>query len=155
MNKWTMNTSTPEETAELAKKLGEIVQPGDVLTLEGDLGAGKTSFTKGLAKGLGVKRVVSSPTFTIIKEYMGRLPLYHMDVYRLNEGDEELGLEEYFEGEGVSVIEWASIIHEQLPKHRLDIVIKHTGETTREIQFTSLGNRYEQLSKELAQWATH
>ncbi|WEG17214.1 tRNA (adenosine(37)-N6)-threonylcarbamoyltransferase complex ATPase subunit type 1 TsaE [Alkalihalophilus pseudofirmus] len=155
MDKWTIKTTSPEETAQLAERVGELVQAGDVLTLEGDLGAGKTSFTKGLAKGLGVTRVVSSPTFTIIKEYKGRIPLYHMDVYRLDEGAEELGLEEYFEGEGVSVIEWASIIREQLPNDRLDIVITHAGDTTRELSFFASGIRYEQLSKELATWATH
>ena len=89
---------------------------GDVIALEGDLGAGKTAFTKGLAKGLGVTRTVNSPTFTIIKEYQGRLPLYHMDVYRVSESEEDLGFDEYFEGEGVTVVEWAHLIKEQLPE---------------------------------------
>ena len=82
MQEWTVVTRSPDETAGLAERLGQLVAAGDVITLEGDLGAGKTSFTKGLAKGLGVKGVVNSPTFTIIKEYQGRLPLYHMDVYQ-------------------------------------------------------------------------
>ncbi|WP_100371608.1 tRNA (adenosine(37)-N6)-threonylcarbamoyltransferase complex ATPase subunit type 1 TsaE [Bacillus sp. FJAT-45037] len=155
MIKWTISTHAPEETAQLAEKLGQICEQGDVITLEGDLGAGKTSFTKGLAKGLGIKRVVNSPTFTIIKEYKGRLPMYHMDVYRLDNSEDDLGLEEYFYGDGVSVIEWASVISDQLPADRLDIVIKHTGDTERELSFTAHGTRYEFLSKELEKWVTH
>ncbi|MFC0472416.1 tRNA (adenosine(37)-N6)-threonylcarbamoyltransferase complex ATPase subunit type 1 TsaE [Halalkalibacter kiskunsagensis] len=149
MEKWTKITQSPDETQKLAEKLGTLVQPGDVITLEGDLGAGKTSFTKGLAKGLGVKRVVNSPTFTIIKEYKGRLPLYHMDVYRMEDEMEDLGLEEYFYGEGVSVIEWPSMIKSQLPEDRLIISLFHLGETSRKIMIASKGNRSLELSKEL------
>ncbi len=149
MNEWRMKTNSPEETTSLAEKLGQLLKAGDVITLEGDLGAGKTSFTKGLAKGLGVKRVVNSPTFTIIKEYKGRLPLYHMDVYRMEDGGEDLGLEEYFYGEGVSVVEWASMIAEQLPDERLEITLRHLGEDKRELKITAIGNRYIDLSKEL------
>ncbi|WP_205628903.1 tRNA (adenosine(37)-N6)-threonylcarbamoyltransferase complex ATPase subunit type 1 TsaE, partial [Acinetobacter baumannii] len=86
----------------LAEQIGRLAEPGDVLTLSGDLGAGKTSFTQGLARGMGVNGVVNSPTFTIIKEYMGRLPLYHMDVYRMEDELEDLGFDEYFYGEGVT-----------------------------------------------------
>ncbi|NEU32164.1 tRNA (adenosine(37)-N6)-threonylcarbamoyltransferase complex ATPase subunit type 1 TsaE [bacterium LRH843] len=149
MSEWTITTESPEETKNLAERLGQIVQPGDVITLEGDLGAGKTSFTKGLAVGLGVKRVVNSPTFTIIKEYNGRIPLYHMDVYRLEEGGEDLGLDEYFYGEGVSVIEWASMISSQLPEDRLEIFINRLGDTTRNITIRSTGVRSSALCKEL------
>lgn len=133
---------------ELAERLGKLVQAGDVITLEGDLGAGKTTFTKGLAKGLGVTRVVNSPTFTIIKEYKGRIPLYHMDVYRLDDEMEELGLEEYFYGDGVSVIEWAHIIEAQLPEDRLNISIFHLSETSRRLQFHATGKRSNELWKE-------
>lgn len=95
-----------------AASLGPQLQAGDVLLLDGDLGAGKTSFTKGLAKGLGITDYVKSPTFTIVREYRhGRLPLYHMDLYRLEDGGaEDLGLEEYFEGDGVSVVEWPDFL---------------------------------------------
>ncbi len=137
----------------LAEKVGQFAEPGDILTLEGDLGAGKTCFTKGLAKGLGIKRTVKSPTFTIIKEYNGRIPLYHMDVYRVEDSAEELGLEEYFYGTGITVVEWASLIEEQLPEERLAIAIYHKGGDKRELRFIAKGHRYEQLSKEIATWA--
>ncbi|WP_227939917.1 tRNA (adenosine(37)-N6)-threonylcarbamoyltransferase complex ATPase subunit type 1 TsaE [Alkalihalobacillus deserti] len=150
MEEWSLITESPNATMELAEKLGEIVQPGDVITLEGDLGAGKTSFTKGLAKGLGVKRVVKSPTFTIIKEYKGRIPLYHMDVYRMEDDTEDLGLEEYFYGEGVSVIEWPCMILSQLPEDRMVITLLHIGETSRKITIQSTGTRSSELTKELS-----
>lgn len=140
---------SPEETELLAKKLGELVAAGDVITLSGDLGVGKTSFTKGLAKGLGITRTVSSPTFTIIKEYIGRLPLYHMDAYRIEDEWEELGLDEYFHGEGVSVIEWPDMIGEQLPENRLVISIERIGDTRRKIKFQPLGEHYIKICEEL------
>lgn len=149
MKTYKVNTSSPEETMALAERLGRLVWSGAVLTLEGNLGAGKTHFTKGLAKGLEVKRTVNSPTFTIIKEYKGRLPLYHMDVYRVCDGDEELGFDEYFYGEGVTVIEWASLIKEQLPSERLEIEITHQGEFGRKIIFTPKGEAYILLCQEL------
>jgi tRNA threonylcarbamoyladenosine biosynthesis protein TsaE len=149
MEEWSLMTDSTDETMKLAEKLAEVVQPGDVITLEGDLGAGKTSFTKGFAKGLGVKRVVNSPTFTIIKEYKGRIPLYHMDVYRMEDETEDLGLEEYFYGEGVSVVEWPSMILSQLPEDRMVISLFRTGETNRKITFQSTGTRSSELLKEL------
>ncbi len=149
MEDWNVVTESPEETMTLAEKLGNIAQPGDVLTLEGDLGAGKTSFTKGFAKGLGVKRVVNSPTFTIIKEYKGRIPLYHMDVYRMEDEMEDLGLEEYFYGDGATVIEWPSMIASQLPEDRLMISLFHEGEMSRNIVFRTTGPRSVELLKEL------
>ncbi|MCK6255307.1 tRNA (adenosine(37)-N6)-threonylcarbamoyltransferase complex ATPase subunit type 1 TsaE [Fictibacillus sp. KIGAM418] len=149
MEQLLITTASPEETSELAEKLGTLLGPGDVLTLEGDLGAGKTTFTKGLAKGLGVKRVVNSPTFTIIKEYKGRLPFYHMDVYRLEDSDEDLGFEEYFEGEGVTVVEWAQFIADRLPEDRLNIVIRRTGDEKRELKFHPAGERFITICKEL------
>ena len=109
-----------EETARFAHELAQKLSSGDVLALEGDLGAGKTAFTKGLAKGLGVTRMVNSPTFTIIKEYMGRLPLYHMDVYRVSESEEDLGFDEYFDGDGVTVVEWAHLIKGSPSRGNLD-----------------------------------
>jgi len=136
-------------TFHLAERLGELLNEGDVITLEGDLGAGKTTFTKGIAKGLQINKTVNSPTFTIIKEYYGRLPLYHMDVYRLKDSMEDLGFDEYFHGDGVTVIEWAHIIDDQLPKERLTIEIYHIDDTTRKIVFKPNGARYIQLCKEL------
>ncbi|RID82961.1 tRNA (adenosine(37)-N6)-threonylcarbamoyltransferase complex ATPase subunit type 1 TsaE [Peribacillus asahii] len=138
-----------EETARFAGRLAEHLEGGDVLALEGDLGAGKTAFTKGLAKGLGVTRTVNSPTFTIIKEYHGRLPLYHMDVYRVSESEEDLGFDEYFEGEGVTVIEWAHLIQNQLPENLLIIYIYRVDEYSRRLVLEAHGDRYVQLCKEI------
>ncbi|MDQ0856601.1 tRNA (adenosine(37)-N6)-threonylcarbamoyltransferase complex ATPase subunit type 1 TsaE [Bacillus sp. V2I10] len=150
MTKHTVKTNSPDETTKLAVRLGELVKPGDVITLEGDLGAGKTTFTKGLAKGMGIRKNVNSPTFTIMKEYRdGRLPLYHMDVYRMEDSHEDLGFEEFFEGDGVTVVEWAHLIQEQLPPDRLGIRILRVDDESREIIFVPIGNHYLGLYKEL------
>lgn len=138
-----------EETQEFAFRLGEKLKENDVIALEGDLGAGKTTFTKGIAKGLGITRTVNSPTFTIVKEYRGRLPLYHMDVYRLEDMLEDLGFDEYFEGGGVTIIEWAHLIQPQLPHELLWIYLYHQGESKRKIVLEPVGERYEQLCKEI------
>ncbi|WLR51068.1 tRNA (adenosine(37)-N6)-threonylcarbamoyltransferase complex ATPase subunit type 1 TsaE [Bacillus tianshenii] len=151
MEIYEFETTSPEETKQIAERLAALLLPGDVLTLEGDLGAGKTTFTKGLAKGLGVKRTVNSPTFTIIKEYQGRMPFYHMDVYRLENSDEDLGFEEYFFGEGVTVVEWAQFIADELPEQYLEIVVHHTGDDQRKITCKPHGERYVQVCKELMQ----
>jgi tRNA threonylcarbamoyladenosine biosynthesis protein TsaE len=143
-----LHTKTEEETQEIAFFLGELVQQKDVILLEGDLGAGKTTFTKGFAKGLGVKRTVNSPTFNIIKEYKGRIPLYHMDVYRLEGSSEDLGFDEYFMGEGVCVVEWAHLISDYLPNEFLKIIITHK-ENGRMITLIPQGLRYELVCKEL------
>ena len=147
MDTITINSAT--ETINLAQKIGECLMPGMVLTLAGDLGAGKTTFTKGIAKGLDISRNVSSPTFTIIKEYEGVMPLYHMDAYRLEHGYEDMGLEDYFYGEGVCVIEWPSMIEPILPVERLDVQILNDGENRRMIQFQPHGEDYEFISEVL------
>ncbi len=144
---WVMNNE--DETKYLSYKLGQLTMPGDVFLLEGDLGAGKTTFTKGLAKGLGITRNVNSPTFTIIKEYTGRLPLYHMDVYRVQDSFEDLGFDEYFNGKGVTVVEWAHLIKDQLPYEYATIMITREDDTKRRIVILANGKRYEQLIKEL------
>ncbi|RDY66680.1 MULTISPECIES: tRNA (adenosine(37)-N6)-threonylcarbamoyltransferase complex ATPase subunit type 1 TsaE [Halobacillus] len=149
MTTFEWRSSSTEETQQMAEKLGQRLQPGDVLTLEGDLGAGKTTFTKGLGKGLGVKRTINSPTFTIMKEYQGRIPFYHMDVYRLEESDEDLGFDEYFEGDGVTVVEWAQFIHEFLPDERLDITIRYLDDSTRLFTLKAASGHYEALCKEI------
>lgn len=120
-------TYSEKETFELGKEIGESAQSGDVFTMEGDLGVGKTIFTKGLAYGLGVREDVVSPTFTIVQEYEdGRLPFYHFDVYRIGDVEEmdEIGYEDYIHGEGVCLIEWANLIEEILPETRIRIVIE-------------------------------
>lgn len=137
------------ETVAIAEKLASLLEPGDVITLEGDLGAGKTTFTKGIAAGLGITRTLSSPTFTIIKEYMGRLPLYHMDVYRLEGSDEDIGFEEYFHGNGVSVVEWAQFIEDYLPDERLNITIRYKGEQSRVIEFVPIGEHFKNIVKQI------
>lgn len=149
MNKYEFTSTQVSETMEFAKKIAKRLKPQDVITLEGDLGAGKTTFTKGLAEGLNIKKTVNSPTFTIIKEYQGDLPLYHMDVYRLEDSFEDLGFDEYFEGNGVTVVEWAHLIEEQLPNERLTIYLEHGQDHSRTIKLEPMGPRYEELCKEL------
>jgi tRNA threonylcarbamoyladenosine biosynthesis protein TsaE len=149
MNQYEKITVDPSETSRFAERLATFLQPGDVIALEGDLGAGKTTFTKGLAKGLEIKKTVNSPTFTIIKEYRGILPLYHMDVYRVADGFEDLGFDEYFEGDGVTVVEWAHLIEEQLPMELLTIYLYHEELEKRKMVFVPRGKRYEQLCKEI------
>jgi tRNA threonylcarbamoyladenosine biosynthesis protein TsaE len=144
-----IQVATLEETEKFGQRLGELVQAQDVITLEGDLGAGKTTFTKSFAKGLGVERNVNSPTFTILKQYEGRLPFNHLDVYRLADSEEDLGWDELFYGEAVSVIEWAKLIEYDLPKERLQIEVFYEDEFARRFEITPLGERYEQLCKEL------
>ncbi len=120
-------THAPEETFAIGKQIGETVVAGQVYTLIGDLGVGKTVFTQGVAAGLRITGPVSSPTFTILQEYEeGRLPFYHFDVYRIGDVEEmeEIGYEDCFYGEGVSMIEWADLIEELLPEHYIQITIK-------------------------------
>lgn len=120
-------STSPEQTREIAAKLAGKALPGDVFTLNGDLGVGKTVFTQGFAKGLGIKGVVNSPTFTILQEYEeGRLPLYHFDVYRIGDPEEmeEVGFDDYVYGEGVTLIEWAELIEELIPETAKHITIE-------------------------------
>ncbi|MCR5396135.1 MAG: tRNA (adenosine(37)-N6)-threonylcarbamoyltransferase complex ATPase subunit type 1 TsaE [Lachnospiraceae bacterium] len=122
-----IETTSEKETFELGKRLGQQATPGDVYTLEGDLGVGKTIFTKGFAEGLEIKEAISSPTFTIVQVYEdGRLPFYHFDVYRIGDVEEmdEIGFEDYVYGQGVSMIEWANLIEEILPENRRNILIE-------------------------------
>lgn len=140
----TFHTHSPDETRALAKRLGRLLNAGDVLCLIGDLGAGKTTFTQGLARGLGLPEdePVNSPTFTLIAEHLGgRLPLYHFDVYRLpdSSGLYDLAFDEYVEGIGVTVIEWADKIADALPPNRLDIALAAIGEDERRMALTPHG----------------
>ena len=120
-------TYSPEETHALRKRLGAEAKPGDVYTLVGDLGVGKTVFTQGIAEGLGITEPVSSPTFTIVQVYEeGRMPFYHFDVYRIGDIEEmdEIGYEDYFYGDGLCMIEWANLIEEILPERRSEVTIE-------------------------------
>ena len=152
-----VTTTQAKETGTLGERLGQLLEPGDLIALEGDLGAGKTVFVQGLARGLGVTDLVNSPTYVIIQTYDGRLPLFHFDVYRLGSGDEleELGYEEFFYGSGVTVVEWAQLIESYLPSHHLTIKITlGPGENDRAITFIPQGSRYEKLVEELSRDAS-
>lgn len=138
-----------EETKQLAEKIAKQLQAKDVLTLEGDLGAGKTTFTQFLAKGLEIKRHVNSPTFTIMKQYEGRIPFNHLDVYRLADSEEDLGWDEIFYGDAATVVEWAHLIEQDLPKERLEIKIKRIDEQKRLFILTPIGDRYALLCEEI------
>ena len=134
-----------DDTLELAQNLESEKFPGMVICLNGDLGSGKTVFVKGLAHALGIEDNITSPTFNIVKEYlMGEMPLYHMDVYRINE-NEDFGVEDYFDKDGVVIIEWAELIQDRLPVERLEINIKIIDDDTRIIVFKPFGDKYEEL----------
>ena len=133
------------DTIELAQNFESEKFPNMILCLNGELGSGKTIFTKGIANALGIEETITSPTFTIIKEYEGELPLYHMDVYRLDGKTDGVGIEEYFTKGGVVVIEWANTIKDILPEERLDIKFKVTGENKRTMILEPHGKQYEDL----------
>ena len=143
MEEFKITMHNEEETIELAQNLESEKFPNMIICLTGDLGSGKTVFAKGFANALGISEVVNSPTFTIIKEYLeGEMPLYHMDVYRIEDTNEELGIEEYFDKGGVTIIEWANIIKDILPEERLDIKFKIVDENTRVIVLNPHGDKY-------------
>ena len=122
-----IETHDPEETFEVGRTIGMNAKPGQIYTLTGDLGVGKTVFTQGVAAGLGITEPVNSPTFTIIQEYEdGRLPFYHFDVYRIGDLEEmeEIGYDDYFFGQGICLIEWAELIEEILPEKRIEVTIE-------------------------------
>jgi tRNA threonylcarbamoyladenosine biosynthesis protein TsaE len=128
-------TRDEKETYELGVELGKILLPGTVLSLNGDLGAGKTHFTKGIAVGLGIEEYITSPSFTIMNEYEGRLPLHHFDVYRIENIEEmfEIGFDEYLFGNGICVVEWGDIVKDMLPKDTINISILRLDDSVREI----------------------
>lgn len=128
-------TKSEEETLKVGSMIGERLKPGDVINLNGDLGAGKTHITKGIAKGLGVDDYITSPTFIIVNQYEGRIPLYHFDVYRINDIDEmyEIGFDEYLYGNGVCIVEWGRIVEELLPDYAIRIDINKIDDNSREI----------------------
>lgn len=137
------------ETQELAYKIGSKINEPMVFLLDGDLGAGKTTFTQGLAKGLDITKTVSSPTFTIMKNYNGRMKLNHIDAYRLESLHQDLGLDELIGEVGVTVIEWATYVSELFPEEYLKISIKRLNENKREFLFQPQGFKYEKLIEEI------
>jgi len=143
-----------EDTERFGVKLGQVLKSGDVVCLNGELGAGKTTLTKSIGIGLGVNDYITSPTFTLINEYSGRLPVYHFDVYRLENVEDlyDLGFDEYFYGKGVSIVEWAEKIEGLLPEHRLVLDIEKGNDIDkRVIKIKAYGNRYIEMLKELGE----
>ena len=140
-----VTTRSEKETIEIAQNFESEKFPNMIICLDGELGSGKTIFTKGIANALGITESITSPTFTIIKEYEGELPLYHMDVYRLDGNTDGVGIEDYFSKGGVVVIEWANMIKDILPKERLDVKFKVVDENKRVIIFKPYGQQYEEL----------
>ncbi len=135
-----------DDTLNLAENIESEKFPNMVICLDGELGSGKTVFVKGFAKALGIEENITSPTFNIIKEYLnGEMPLYHMDVYRLDETEEDLGIKDYFNKGGVTIIEWSEMIKKDLPEERLEIVFKIIDENTRVLLFKPYGRVYEEL----------
>jgi len=146
----TIITKSSEETKNLGKEIGKLAKPGDLLAFYGELGAGKTCFIQGISQELKVKDYVTSPSFTIVNEYQGKIPIYHFDLFRLNaEEILELGYEEYFYGKGLAVIEWAEKIEQLLPKEHLKIDIKFKDRYQRTISFISQGDRFNNFLEEL------
>ena len=143
----TIESRSPEETVELGRKLGEQLAARDVLALVGPLGAGKTQLTRGLALGVGASDRVTSPTFKLVNEYRGRIVLYHIDAYRLRGADDlaAIGCEEFFDGDGAAVVEWADRVLEALPDEHLRIDIGVTGPSLRRLVLTAIGLRAERL----------
>ena len=141
-----ITTHSEFETIELAQNIESEKFPNMIICLDGELGSGKTVFTKGFASSLGITDSITSPTYNIIKEYEnGEMPLYHMDVYRLDGNADGVGIEEYFTKNGVVIIEWADTIKDILPKERLHIKFKVAGENTRILVLTPYGREYEEL----------
>ena len=138
-----MLTHSPEETRAFGRRLAELLLPGDVLLFYGNLGAGKSEMTRGIAEGLGVSGPVTSPSFTILNVYDdGRVPLYHFDWYRLESAEElyEMGMDEYLGGDGVAVVEWPTQCPEAIPDTHLAVTLKPVGESDREITLTPMGD---------------
>lgn len=150
---WEIVSSGPQVTQLLGEELGKLLAPGDVVSLVGELGAGKTVFVHGIARGLGVSSPVSSPSFILIQEYEGKYPVFHCDFFRLQSYQEleEIGWDEYRKRGGVILIEWGNRIPEALPEEYLEVVIAYcdSSESTRRIQFRPQGGRYEAKIKEL------
>lgn len=141
-----------DKTLRLGEKLGMLLNKGDIICLDGDLGAGKTHFTKGIANGLKIDEYITSPTFNIVNEYQGRLKLYHFDVYRVNDPDEiyAIGFDEYIFSDAVSVIEWSHYIEDLIPEERINVTINklpNKGENYREIVINYFGNRYDYVKE--------
>jgi tRNA threonylcarbamoyladenosine biosynthesis protein TsaE len=146
-----LNTSSPEDTQRLGEELGKLARPGDVFLLSGELGSGKTCLTQGIAWGLGIEGYATSPSFVVMNQYRGRLPLYHIDLYRLENVAEvmDLGLDDYLYGDGVCVVEWADRAPQAFPAEHLRIKISYLSEAGRRFEFEPGGKRYVELLSQL------
>jgi tRNA threonylcarbamoyladenosine biosynthesis protein TsaE len=153
MKRVVFQTRSTSETIRVGKRIGRLLKSGDIVALVGELGAGKTQFIKGLAAGVGIGNptYISSPSFTLINEYPGKIPFYHVDLFRLEREKEaeELGLEDYLQGGGITAIEWADKIPSLLPKEMLFIHIAYTGKNTRSIEMIGKGKRYQELVSQM------
>ncbi len=150
-----IETHSFEETVELGKKFGKVLKPGAVVCLSGDLGTGKTAFTNGIARALGIDSYITSPTFTIVNEYQGKFPLYHFDVYRISDPEEmfDIGFEEYINGEGITIIEWGEIIGDILPTELIKVNISKDlkkGLDVRKIDIDFKGSGYSEYEVDLS-----
>ena len=141
-----MITRNEQETIAAGEKLGKLLNRGDIIALKGDLAGGKTTFTKGIGKALKIKEVINSPTFTILKIYKGDKYLYHIDAYRLENNEYDLGIGEY-EDEGIMVIEWPEYYKRYLPEEYLEVDFTYLDDESRQIDFTAHGQRYEQIAE--------
>ena len=146
-----LTSTSPAETHHFGEALGRLLQPGDLVTLSGELGAGKTALAQGIGAGLGVTEPVSSPTFALVHEYQGRMTVWHLDVYRVRSLDEliDLSWQDLLRGAGVVIVEWPERISEALPAERLDIVMEHVDESTRRIRVAPLGDRMANVASQL------
>ena len=151
MHRHTFHTNTPVETEKVGQIIGQTLVKRNIVALIGDLGAGKTCLTRGLASGLGLlsPQEVTSPSYTLINEYEGQIPIYHIDLYRIDQREEvwDLGLDEYLESEGVCIIEWADIILQELPNHTIEIKLSWLGENRRSIETKNTVNLSTYTSK--------
>ena len=142
-------SDSPDSTEALANKLSQLLLPGDFISLFGELGAGKTRFASGVAKGLGVdpSKPITSPTYTLLNIYQGRIPLYHFDLYRLSGDDDiaDLGFSEYFYGNGICLVEWAERLNDELPQSRLEIRLSYVDDDSRDIELISTSSRFNRL----------
>lgn len=143
-----MYSHNEEELIALGQSIGEKLKAGDVLVLTGDLGAGKTTLTKGLAKGLGISQMIKSPTYTIVREYEGRLPLYHLDVYRIGDDPDSIDLDDFLYGGGVTVIEWGELLDSDLLDDYLTLTLERSGDG-RKLSGVAHGVRSNQLLEEV------
>lgn len=144
----TMYSQNEAELISIGNRIGQLLEAGHVLVLSGDLGAGKTTLTKGIAKGLDIHQMIKSPTYTIVREYEGRLPLYHLDVYRIGDDSDSIDLDDFLYGEGVVVIEWGELLDQSLLSDYLLVRIER-AEEGREVTFQAQGNRSARLLEEL------